>query len=208
MDRDLDLWFKPAKTGRPHLGITRLQEDVDSMDASVPRLGGLFGSRPGRLGEQFPGEEAGGGERLRDKPGAERAQQGRVAAQTGSWCFSSHQRVVLLHDIIGGHGRAEDLRTSEALLGKLRTRVAEEHAFDPVRAVAALSPSSILCPTGLRVLGSGFIGTAFLEEETGEVAKVMLDDFAQKGVRPLPDICLREPGRFTVNASPKVDCSS
>ncbi|CAE7299570.1 unnamed protein product, partial [Symbiodinium necroappetens] len=151
-------------------------------------------------------EEAGGGERLRDKPGAERAQQGRVAAQTGSWFFSSHQRVVLLHDIIGGHGRAEDLRTSEALFGKLRTRV--EHAFDPVRAVAALSPSSILCRTGLRVLGRGFIGTAFLEEETGEVAKVMLDDFAQKGVRPLPGICLREPGRFTVNVSPKVDCSS
>ena len=64
---------------------------------------------------------------------------GRVAAQTGSWCFSSrdlncrfnssaccnisaclpgHQRVVLLHDIIGGHGRAEDLRQA-ALLQKL-----------------------------------------------------------------------------------------
>lgn len=45
----------------------------------------------------------------------------------------------------------------------------EEHAFDPVRAVASLSPSSLLCPTGaLRVLGSGFIGIVFLEEdETG-----------------------------------------
>ena len=106
------------------------------------------------------GEEAGGAGRLRDKPGAERAQQGqsgpcvagsgpcldlmlpvagRVAAQTGSWLFSSrdlncrfnssaccntsvclagHQRVVLLHDIIGGHGRAEDLRQA-ALLEKL-----------------------------------------------------------------------------------------
>ena len=42
----------------------------------------------------------------------------------------------------------------------------EEHAFDPVRAVASLSPSSLLCPTGaLRVLGSGFIGIVFLEEE-------------------------------------------
>lgn len=41
----------------------------------------------------------------------------------------------------------------------------EEHAFDPVRAVASLSPSSLLCPTGaLRVLGSGFIGIVFLEE--------------------------------------------
>ena len=44
----------------------------------------------------------------------------------------------------------------------------EEHAFDPVRAVASLSPSSLLCPTGaLRVLGSGFIGIVFLEEDEG-----------------------------------------
>ena len=45
----------------------------------------------------------------------------------------------------------------------------EEHAFDPVRAVASLSPSSLLCPTGaLRVLGSGFIGIVFLEEADGD----------------------------------------
>ena len=42
----------------------------------------------------------------------------------------------------------------------------EEHSFDPVRAVASLSPASLLCPSGaLRVLGSGFIGVVFLEEE-------------------------------------------
>lgn len=70
---------------------------------------------------------------------------------------------------------------SDLRLARMAADVMEEHAFDPVRAVAALSPSSILCPTGaLRVLGSGFIGTVFLEEETGEVAKVMLDDFAKK----------------------------
>ena len=45
----------------------------------------------------------------------------------------------------------------------------EENAFDPVRAVASLSPSSLLCPSGaLRVLGSGFIGIVFLEEDTSE----------------------------------------
>ena len=42
----------------------------------------------------------------------------------------------------------------------------EENAFDPVRAIASLSPSSLLCPSGaLRVLGSGFIGIVFLEED-------------------------------------------
>eukprot|EP00434_Breviolum_minutum_P006315 symbB.v1.2.005574.t1/scaffold296.1/size257539/16 len=70
---------------------------------------------------------------------------------------------------------------SEQKLARMAVDVMEEHAFDPVRAVASLSPSSLLCPTGaLRVLGSGFIGIVFLEEETGEVVKVMLDDFAQK----------------------------
>lgn len=70
---------------------------------------------------------------------------------------------------------------SDQKLARMAVDVMEEHAFDPVRAVASLSPSSLLCPTGaLRVLGSGFIGIVFLEEETGEVVKVMLDDFAQK----------------------------
>ncbi|CAE6940348.1 unnamed protein product [Symbiodinium sp. KB8] len=84
-------------------------------------------------------------------------------------------------------GKLVEARIPSAVLALLRLRAScsgpgaqltewsrgkmEEHAFDPVRAVAALSPSSllclhqILCPTGaLRVLGSGFIGTVFLEE--------------------------------------------
>ncbi|CAJ1400116.1 unnamed protein product [Effrenium voratum] len=70
---------------------------------------------------------------------------------------------------------------SDARLARMAVDVMEEHSFDPVRAVASLSPASLLCPSGaLRVLGSGFIGVVFLEEETGEVAKVMLDDFAKK----------------------------
>jgi tRNA A-37 threonylcarbamoyl transferase component Bud32 len=57
----------------------------------------------------------------------------------------------------------------------------EEQAFDPVRALASLSPASLLCPSGpLSVLGSGEIGVVFLEEESGEVVKVMLEDFAKK----------------------------
>lgn len=70
---------------------------------------------------------------------------------------------------------------SDQKLARMAVDVMEENAFDPVRAVASLSPSSLLCPSGaLRVLGSGFIGIVFLEEETGEVVKVMPDDFAKK----------------------------
>ena len=81
MDRDADLWFKtreasgspPRPAGNTSASrdsrrfdlvtpciafATLLTQDVDDpSDASVPCLGGLFGSRcPGRLGEQFPGQ--------------------------------------------------------------------------------------------------------------------------------------------------------
>ena len=114
MDRDLDLWFKPAKTGRPHLGITRLQEvrlghsvycfcsvadagcgfhgclsttfgwtfrfTSRSTGGAVPRPESecpFYALFDGGTLDLCAGEEAGGGERLRDKPGAERAQQGQ-----------------------------------------------------------------------------------------------------------------------------------
>jgi len=80
--------------------------------------------------------------------------------------------------------------------------VMEEQAYDPIRAVASLSPASLLCPAGaMRVLGGGCIGVVFLEEETGNVVKVMIEDFAKKeydifcafadaGIAPRPiDIC-------------------
>jgi tRNA A-37 threonylcarbamoyl transferase component Bud32 len=70
---------------------------------------------------------------------------------------------------------------SEQRLARMAVDVMEEQAYDPVRAVASLSPASLLCPTtAMRVLGSGFVGVVFLEEETRVVVKVMLEDFAQK----------------------------
>jgi tRNA A-37 threonylcarbamoyl transferase component Bud32 len=66
-------------------------------------------------------------------------------------------------------------------LGRMAVDVMEENQYDPVRAVASLSPGSLLCPTtAMQVLGSGFIGVVFLEEETGHVVKVMLEDFAKR----------------------------
>lgn len=70
---------------------------------------------------------------------------------------------------------------SEQRLARMALDAMEEQAFDPVRALASLSPASLLCPAGpLSVLGSGEIGVVFLEEESGEVVKVMLEDFAKK----------------------------
>jgi tRNA A-37 threonylcarbamoyl transferase component Bud32 len=57
----------------------------------------------------------------------------------------------------------------------------EKQAYDPVRAVASLSPASLQCPeSAMRVLGSGYVGVVFLIEETGHAVKVMLEDFAEK----------------------------
>mmetsp|Transcript_100258 Transcript_100258/g.158023 ORF Transcript_100258/g.158023 Transcript_100258/m.158023 type:complete len:781 (+) Transcript_100258:57-2399(+) len=79
------------------------------------------------------------------------------------------------------HASCSGKEVSEQRLARMAMDVMEEQAYDPIRAVASLSPSSILCPcTAMRVLGSGFVGIVFLEEESGEVVKVMLEDFAKK----------------------------
>jgi len=70
---------------------------------------------------------------------------------------------------------------SEQRLASLALEAIKEQGYDPFRAIAALSPSSLLCPTSaMRLLGSGFGGVVFLEEETGTVVKVLLDEFAPK----------------------------
>jgi len=83
-------------------------------------------------------------------------------------------------------------------LARMAMDVMEEHAFDPVRAVASLSPASMLCPaTAMRVLGGGCIGAVFLEELTGTAVKVIIEDnapeeykvfcaFADAGIAPRP----------------------
>lgn len=73
---------------------------------------------------------------------------------------------------------------SDQKIARMALDVLEEQGFDPVRAVASLAPDSMLCPsTAMRVLGSGAIGVAFLEEDTEVVAKVMLEDFAGQEFR-------------------------
>lgn len=70
---------------------------------------------------------------------------------------------------------------SEVRLARVAMDVMEEQGYDPVRAFASLSPRSLLCPaSAVRVMGAGFIGTVFKEEQTGVVVKVMLEDFAEK----------------------------
>ncbi|CAE8618371.1 unnamed protein product [Polarella glacialis] len=69
----------------------------------------------------------------------------------------------------------------EQRLARMAVDVMEEQGYDPVRAVASLAPAALLCPAGaMRVLGSGCIGVVFLEEQSGTVVKVMLEDFAKK----------------------------
>lgn len=73
---------------------------------------------------------------------------------------------------------------SDQKIGRMALDVLEDQGYDPVRAIASLAPASMLCPSSaMRVLGSGCIGVAFLEEETDVVAKVMLEDFAQQEFR-------------------------
>lgn len=68
---------------------------------------------------------------------------------------------------------------SDQRLARAAVDLMEEQAYDPVRAIASLSPATLLCPgSAMRVLGSGCSGTAFLEESTNAVWKVMLEDFA------------------------------
>jgi len=70
---------------------------------------------------------------------------------------------------------------SEQRIARMGLDVMEEQGYDPIRAVSSLSPSSLLCPTSaMRLLGSGFGGVVFMEEETGNVVKVLLDEFAPK----------------------------
>eukprot|EP00443_Scrippsiella_acuminata_P008718 CAMPEP_0115363626 /NCGR_PEP_ID=MMETSP0270-20121206/103341_1 /TAXON_ID=71861 /ORGANISM="Scrippsiella trochoidea, Strain CCMP3099" /LENGTH=504 /DNA_ID=CAMNT_0002786281 /DNA_START=434 /DNA_END=1944 /DNA_ORIENTATION=+ len=72
-------------------------------------------------------------------------------------------------------------QVSDERISRLGVEVMEEQGYDPIRAVASLSPASMQCPTSaMRVLGSGAIGVVFLVEETGTVVKVMLEDFANK----------------------------
>eukprot|EP00929_Paragymnodinium_shiwhaense_P099032 TRINITY_DN6059_c0_g1_i1.p1 TRINITY_DN6059_c0_g1~~TRINITY_DN6059_c0_g1_i1.p1 ORF type:complete len:728 (-),score=162.76 TRINITY_DN6059_c0_g1_i1:477-2660(-) len=73
---------------------------------------------------------------------------------------------------------------SDQKIARMAMDVLEEQAFDPIRAVASLAPDAMLCPSkAMRVLGSGCIGVAFLEEDTDIVAKVMLEDFANQEFR-------------------------
>jgi tRNA A-37 threonylcarbamoyl transferase component Bud32 len=69
---------------------------------------------------------------------------------------------------------------SEERIARLALDIMEEQGFDPVRAIASLSPESWLAPAGAtRLLGQGYSGVVFLEEKTGVVVKVMLEDFAE-----------------------------
>lgn len=70
---------------------------------------------------------------------------------------------------------------SDEKISRAAADIMKEQAYDPVRAVASLQPASLLCPcSAMRVLGAGCIGVVFLEEESGVVVKVMLDDIANK----------------------------
>lgn len=70
---------------------------------------------------------------------------------------------------------------SDLRLARVAMDVMEEQAYDPVRAFASLSPKALLCPSSaVRVMGAGFCGTVFMEEQTGTVVKVMLEDFAER----------------------------
>jgi len=87
---------------------------------------------------------------------------------------------------------------SEDRIARMAVKVMESHAYDPVSAVSALSHDFFLeCGSPTRVLGSGHYGIVFLEEDTGYVVKVMLDDdaaheyallraFADAGLAPKP----------------------
>jgi hypothetical protein len=70
---------------------------------------------------------------------------------------------------------------SEERIARLAVDVMEEAGYDPFKAYASLAPDRLFCPTSaMRVLGAGEIGTVFLEEQTGQVVKSMLEDFAEK----------------------------
>ena len=76
--------------------------------------------------------------------------------------------------------RREGKAVSEERIARLALDIMEEQGFDPVRAIASLSPESWLAPEGAtRLLGKGYSGVVFLEEKTGVVVKVMLEDFAE-----------------------------
>eukprot|EP00747_Dinoflagellata_sp_TGD_P179308 gnl/TRDRNA2_/TRDRNA2_29921_c0_seq1.p1 gnl/TRDRNA2_/TRDRNA2_29921_c0~~gnl/TRDRNA2_/TRDRNA2_29921_c0_seq1.p1 ORF type:complete len:743 (+),score=137.28 gnl/TRDRNA2_/TRDRNA2_29921_c0_seq1:57-2231(+) len=70
---------------------------------------------------------------------------------------------------------------SEEKIARLAMDVMEAHGYDPVKAFFSLSPAAVLCPaSAVRVLGVGEHGTVFMEEKTGHVVKIMLDDFAEQ----------------------------
>eukprot|EP00746_Dinoflagellata_sp_MGD_P008419 gnl/MRDRNA2_/MRDRNA2_116844_c0_seq1.p1 gnl/MRDRNA2_/MRDRNA2_116844_c0~~gnl/MRDRNA2_/MRDRNA2_116844_c0_seq1.p1 ORF type:complete len:733 (+),score=145.44 gnl/MRDRNA2_/MRDRNA2_116844_c0_seq1:125-2200(+) len=70
---------------------------------------------------------------------------------------------------------------SEDRIARLAVDVMKESAYDPIRAFASLLPAELQIPSSaVRILGAGAIGVVFMEEETGVVSKVMLEDFAEQ----------------------------
>lgn len=92
----------------------------------------------------------------------------------------------------------DGVKVPEGRVARVAVELMEKYAFDPVSTVASLTPSFFLCPTASpRMLGSGDNGAVFLEEGTGNVIKVMIDDdapheyqhlcaFASVGLAPQP----------------------